>query len=891
LGSDICHGPTQFWSAEKYINTPKRVEAMEDSLSERKKLFLEKIKKENKWIIYSILAFIVGFGYYIRTRNLYLLKDIITGKYIAADLDAQLFMRYALYVLEHGKLFAIDYMRNYPIGFSTQIETPLLPYFIVYLYKFLHFFSPSITLEYVDVVYPAITAAITLIFFFLFVRRLFNNKVALVATAFLAVLPSFLMRTIAGYSDKEALAVMFMFMAFYFYVASWQAEKKKYGIILGALGGLATGLTGLVWGGVNFIFMIVGLFVIAEIALDRFKEGEFYSYSSFYIATLLTVLLFGGGRFTLQSMIISATAGAMSIGFLMSMIDFFIMKKDILKIRDRITKKIPTGIATFLIAFGITIIGVSLLVDLDFIIHKPYSMIHEMLYPLGDRWALTVAESHEPYIVDWIGQFGFAFMMLFIASSIIMIYEMCKSIKKYKWGIVTFYTVFIFAFIFSRYSRDSTFNGVSLLAKFMYIGSLSMLVLGIAIFYFYISKKDKEAFQEITRMDKSYIFTILFFIVMIMAARRAIRLVFIFSPIVAMLAAYFFFKLGEYAKAMKKDIYKIAAYVIIIAVMLYFLNGFTGTTMNQSKYTGSIYNTQWQKAMGWVRENTPKDAVFGHWWDYGYLVQTGGERATVTDGGNAVGYWNYLMGRNALTGQSDEEALEFLYAHNVSYFLIEEAEIGKYPAYSSIGSDQNYDRYSWINVYSLDRSQSQETRDQTVYLYRGGTPLDEDFIYNEKVFPKQSSGIGGFLVPMKQTDNETEMKQPTAVLFYNGQQTRVPLECVSIGGREIKFPEPGLKGCLQIVPNIENQQMDAIGAAFYLSERVVKGRMGQYYMLGKESEHFKIVYNDEKEMPLALYNGRIIGPLKIWQINYPENMKVNQTYVQTNFPDISVTKI
>ncbi len=418
-----------------------------------------------------------------------------------------------------------------------------------------------------------------------------------------------------------------------------------------------------------------------------------------------------------------------------------------------------------------------------------------------------------------------------------------------------------------------------------------MFFVGIVIFYIYLYRKDKEAFDEITNMEKSYIFTIIFFIIMVMGARRAIRLVFIFSPIVAVLAGYLFYKLTDYAKLFKKDIYKIGTYIAILIVMIYFVYGFADTSWTSAKYTGSIYNYQWQKAMGWVRENTPEDAVFGHWWDYGYLVQTGGERATVTDGGNAIGYWNHLMGRHALTGQSDEEAMEFLYAHNVSYFLIESAEIGKYPAYSSIGSDANYDRYSWINVFTLDRSRIQETREETIYPYVGGTPLDDDFEYNDKVYPKQRSGILGFLVPMKQDGNKTEIKQPTAVLIYNGQQTRVPLECVYMGNQEIKFAEPGLKGCLQIVPRIENQQADMVGAAFYLSERVVKGRFGQYYMFSKESDHFKLVYSDEKEMPLAIYNGRIIGPIKIWKINYPENMVINQTYLQKEFPDPSVTRI
>ncbi|MFH1210395.1 MAG: STT3 domain-containing protein, partial [archaeon] len=525
---------------------------MEQQLEERKKKFLEKIKKENKWIIYGILAIIVWFSYYIRTRNLPLLTDVVTGKYIAADLDAQLFMRYSQYILEHGRLFAIDFMRNYPLGFPTAIETPLLPYFTVYLYKFMHFFSPSITIEYVDVVYPAIVTIVTLIFFFLMVRRLFNNIVAVVATGILAVLPAFLMRTISGYGDKEALAVMFMFMAFYFYVVSWQAEKTKNHLILGALAGVSTGLTGLVWGGVNFIFMIIGVFVVIEITLGRFKEKEFYSYFAFYIITVLMLLLFGGERFTIISIMASSTAGAMSLAFLMSIIDYVVMKKDKFKIREKITKKMPEGVVTLLIALAIGTIATSIFVDWNFIVHKPYSMIYDMLYPLKDRWALTVAESHEPYITDWIGQFGLTFMLIFITASIIMVYEAVKGIKKYKWHIVSFYTIFIFAFIFSRYSRDSTLNGVSGIAQVMYLGSLALLIIGTVAFYIYALKKDKETYNEITKMDKSFIFTLIFFIIMIMAARRAIRLVFIFAPIVSVLAAYFFYKMYEYAKTLKK---------------------------------------------------------------------------------------------------------------------------------------------------------------------------------------------------------------------------------------------------------------------------------------------------------------------------------------------------
>src|SRR3990172_10160255 len=106
--------------------------------------------------------------------------------------------------------------------------------------------------------------------------------------------------------------------------------------------------------------------------------------------------------------------------------------------------------------------------------------------------------------------------------------------------------------------------------------------------------------------------------------------------------------------------------------------------------------------MTWVRENTERNTVFGHWWDYGYWVQSIGERATVLDGGNAISYWNHMMGRYALTGTNETEALEFLYAHNTTHFLIDSTDIGKYPAFSSIGSDENYDRRSWISPFLKD---------------------------------------------------------------------------------------------------------------------------------------------------------------------------------------------
>ena len=867
----------------------------EDILKERKEKLFKKFKNKNI-IIYFILAFIAIFGYYIRTRNLWLLKDATTNKYIPLALDPHVFLRYAQYIVEQGSLYATDFMRYFPLGFPMHAEVPLLPYFISYLYKFLHFFNSAMTIEYAHVLYPPICFTVGLIFFFLALKRLFNYKVALVSTAFLTVVPPFLYRTMAGFSDKEALATMFIFMTFYLFVRGWQEKNTKTVVLFGVLSGITTGLTAMSWGGVNFVYMIFGVFGILSIMLNKFSKKDFYLYTTWFLV-LMFMLQFargGAGLNGIRVFATSATSSLVVVAFFMGLVDFFVFKLDVLKIKEKVKKKLPLGFATLIISFVLILILVSVFIDPFFVVNKVTQMTDDLLNPLPNRWVRTVAESHEPYITDWFSQMSFKYIMLSILGSTLLVFASIKSLKKkYSLSIAAGYTILLLFFIFSRYSSSSpVFNGTTGIAKFAFIGSAIGLILGVIIVYLYFFYKDKESFNHLLKIKKEYIFVLVWFIIMIMGARRANRLIFIFAPITTVLFGYFSIKLFDYAKEfLKKDWYKIIAYILIGILIVSTFSGFAKTTLAQSKYTGPSYNQQWQKAGTWIRENTPEDSVFSHWWDYGYWVQTGGERATITDGGNAHGYLNYLMGRHVLTGQTEKEPLPFLYAHNATHLLIISDEIGKYPAFSSIGSDETYDRYSWINTFVLDPKNTQELRDRTVYLYKGGTPLDGDFIYEDKLYPKQAAGVAGFFVSIKQEDNRTFFDQAFAVLIYNGQQVQVPLNCIFTEGKEIILGTEGLDGCLQIIPKIDGQKVDPKGAGLYLSPKVRKSRITQLYLWGGTSDYFQLEYSDEAQMPLALYNGRNIGPLKVWKISYPSDIEVPEEFYGTTFPNPEVQNI
>jgi asparagine N-glycosylation enzyme membrane subunit Stt3 len=894
---------------EKIILKKEETDNSEKSMDQRRKELIETIKEKRNYIIYIILMGIIGLGSYIRVQNLRLLKDITTGKYIPLALDPHLFLKYTQYIVEHGSLLVHDPTRFVPLGTST-LQYIFTSSFIANLYKFISIFSNT-TLEYIDVIYPVICFAVALVFFFLLVKKMFDWKVGLIATFFLSIIPAFLHRTMAGFSDHEALGIMLMFMAMYFYVLGWQNKSHNWSIGWGALAGIFTGFMGLSWGGWKFLILIISLFVLVEFFFDKIKKKDIYQYSAWIIMLTLTTTTWIP-MFSIKTLLSSLTTGIAFLVLLILIIDLIFFKYDLIKIKNKLKNKIPTSIisVTISVILGFTVLGLALGPGAMF--SQVEELSNNLLHPLGnDRWQLTVAEQHQPYFKDWVGYFGPSFMktdsfggfplylILFLAGSVILFNNMVKHNKKRKILTAT-YTCFILLFILSRYSPQSTFNGVNFISKFVYLGSLiSFIILGI-YFYFNSFYKNKENYKQILSWDKKYIFILVWFLIMVIAARGAARLIFIFAPITAIMASYGITKIGESILKIKNVAYRYIAIIVVVIVLLSPLSGaFSGviphfykSSLSQGQYSGPAYNQQWQIAGQWARENIPEEAVFGHWWDYGYWVQQGFKKSTVLDGANKITYWNHLMGRHVLCGQNQTEALEFLKVHDTTHYLIVSDEIGKYTAYSSIGADKDYDRYSWITTFRMNPQATQETRNNTVLVYQGGYMLDDDFIWQDRIYPSQQAGVGAVFLPVKEVErivgNETvrdiELEQPSMALMYNNQRVDVPLECVYMNGQMVTFDQqPGYKGCFRIIPQLDgNGQLEnPLGAGLFISEEGMKALWVNLYVFEQNNPNydtsaFESIYQDGYISNLALVQGRIMGPIKIWEIEYPEDFEVDE---------------
>ena len=86
---------------------------------------------------------------------------------------------------------------------------------------------------------------------------------------------------------------------------------------------------------------------------------------------------------------------------------------------------------------------------------------------------------------------------------------------------------------------------------------------------------------------------------------------------------------------------------------------------------GTIYpvsTSDWNDALMWIKNNTPKDAVVGAWWDYGYWIQTKSERATLSD--NSTLYSDRIKEIAKIFLNSPDQAWKSLDKMNTDYFVV-----------------------------------------------------------------------------------------------------------------------------------------------------------------------------------------------------------------------------
>jgi len=901
----------------------------EELMRERKEKFLKFVKSYQIWVILILLIGVI-LGVYIRVQPLLDhgghpgLWDVTTNNWtLGPDLDPWLFLRTAKSVIETGTVPKIDVMRNVPLGFDNSGETILLPLMIDKIYHISTFFYKGTTPEFAGDIFPVIMFAFTIIAFFFFVRELFirrskksklkANVIASISMFIMIVMPAFLSRTVAGIPEKESAAFFFMFLAYYLLLKAWKSEDLKYAFAFAVFSGISTALMALIWGGVFYVYIPIGLTGLIAFILNKIHKKEFIVYSTWSFLALFVPTIYST-RYSLIGSLTSLSSGLAFMAFFVMCVHYLLWNTKLSENNLLKNIKLPRNITSLITSLILVVILVTVFFGFGFIVDKVAALHQNIFKPVIGRWNTTVAENRQPDFREWASSFGPyvrnipIMFWLFFVGSVFLFYESLNKIKRKDSIVLTlFFVLLLMGMIFSRYSSSGSLNGESFMSKFIYYGAVFLFLGSLLYFYNKYWKSEGNGFEKI---EFEYILILSLYIVTIFTVRGAVRLVLVLAPVASVFVGYLNWKAVESFFESKDDLMKtvwgIVALIIIISTIFTFWVYYQSVKSQAYGFIPSAYNQQWQYAMNWVRTSTPENAVFGHWWDYGYWVQSIGERATVLDGGNAITFWNYWMGRLVLTGDNQKEALDFLYAHNTTHFLIDSSDIGKYGAFSQIGSDENFDRLSYFGTMFNDDRRKEEKDNQTTYVFDipagaeqlSAIPVDEDLIVKENgtdiFLPSGNSGLRDMVVVIDKNTNE--VVDAYGVYIYQGRQQRIDIKHVYVNG-EFTTLEDGIEATIFIFPMISQDgqgvNINPLGTAMYISPRLMRGMLSQVYLMNDPLNNFpafKLAHSEDSfvtktiraqgnNVPEFIYFQGLQGPIKIWEINYTGEEVFDEKYL------------
>ncbi len=491
--------------------------------------------KKYQWIATIIILLIVlMLSSSIRLSNWNLLTDHTTGEKIPLALDPFYFLRMAETIASNnGTLPKFDIMRAH--GFNVGWSSELLPRVIVLLWKIANTFG-HYTIQTIDVFSPVLFFGMGLILFFILTYFLTRSKSAgILASTFLAFTPAYLYRTMAGFSDHEAIGMVgfFLSMIGFVLVLKYLDKSKKRNIIGAGITGLIMGalsvFTSMAWGGVAvFLFMIIPIcFALLWVIKmkdpeNNIKDNGLLFYFTWLVSSIGFAFFAGLSLSSFIGRYITGSNGIISVAVL----GFIIIDRLILSFG----KSIKAYNERYRILYSLGTSAVAGVIALPFLGKNFFSLLWIILNKfLNPDWGAgrinsTIAENAQPYLINWINTVGVQIFWIFVAGAIFIGFEFSKNIKseKNRYLFIFGYIAMIFGILFSRISPSSILNGngVFSLSGLVCIGGISLF-----IYAFF-----KNYFNSKIKVESPVLMLFAWLIVMLIVGKSTTRLFFVIAP-------------------------------------------------------------------------------------------------------------------------------------------------------------------------------------------------------------------------------------------------------------------------------------------------------------------------------------------------------------------------
>ena len=438
----------------------------------------------------------------------------------------------------------------------------------------------------------------------------------LLAALFVAVIPTYMSRSVAGSYDNEAVAIFALVFSFYTFVKSLNSGS----MIDALLASFAYYYMVLTWGGYVFVLGFMSIFIIILIFLNRFNSKAYVTYSMVYIV---------GNLLSLTVKFVNKYAVWQSSEHLPSHIAFILMQ--VYFIREFFKRRLNKEKFDFLTKVVIQFFVFVVLSGFIYIIvmgkttagHRILTLINPVFAKKHNPLVASISEHQS---TAWSSMFFDIHYMLFFAP--VGAYYCLKKVRNSKIFVVL-------------YCLLGTYFASVMIRLMLVSGPACCVLSGIGISWIFrkIAKSVKEEARIMLGLGPSK------------PAGQKRRISIEFALIALVLLAVACCKIvfhGTWAAA--------EAYSHPSIIMAY----------NQGDKRVII--DDYREAYGWLRHNTKPSARVMSWWDYGYQIAGMGNRTTIVDNNT----WNRThIGRvGMIMGSREEEAFELAHQMDVDYVLV-----------------------------------------------------------------------------------------------------------------------------------------------------------------------------------------------------------------------------
>ncbi|KAL5510340.1 hypothetical protein EMCRGX_G005869 [Ephydatia muelleri] len=152
-----------------------------------------------------------------------------------------------------------------------------------FIHNVLHTLHIPVHIRDVCVFLAPIFSGFTSVAAYLLTREVWNSRAGLLAACFMAIVPGYISRSVAGSYDNEGIAIFALLFTYFL----WLKSVKTGSVFWSVAASLSYFYMVSAWGGYVFIINLVPLHVFVLLLMGRFSTRIYVAYSTFYLLGLI----------------------------------------------------------------------------------------------------------------------------------------------------------------------------------------------------------------------------------------------------------------------------------------------------------------------------------------------------------------------------------------------------------------------------------------------------------------------------------------------------------------------------------------------------------------------------------------------------------------------------